>query len=34
MLESMAAGTPVAAYPVDGPLEVLGRPTEAVTAVS
>jgi glycosyltransferase involved in cell wall biosynthesis len=26
MLESMAAGTPVAAYPVDGPLEVLGKP--------
>lgn len=25
MLEAMAAGTPVAAYPVDGPLEVLGR---------
>jgi glycosyltransferase involved in cell wall biosynthesis len=25
MLESMAAGTPVAAYPVDGPLEVLGK---------
>ena len=24
MLESMASGTPVAAYPVDGPLEVLG----------
>lgn len=24
MLEAMAAGTPVAAYPVDGPLEVLG----------
>jgi glycosyltransferase involved in cell wall biosynthesis len=23
MLESMACGTPVAAYPVDGPLEVL-----------
>ena len=26
MLESMASGTPVAAYPVDGPLEVLGKP--------
>ena len=26
MLESMATGTPVAAYPVDGPLEVLGNP--------
>ncbi|MBA2961286.1 MULTISPECIES: glycosyltransferase family 4 protein [Ramlibacter] len=26
MVEAMAAGTPVAAYPVDGPLEVLGRP--------
>ncbi len=26
MLEAMAAGTPVAAYPVDGPLEVLGQP--------
>lgn len=25
MLEAMAAGTPVAAYPVDGPLEVLGQ---------
>ncbi len=25
MLEAMAVGTPVAAYPVDGPLEVLGR---------
>lgn len=25
MVEAMAAGTPVAAYPVDGPLEVLGR---------
>ena len=24
MLEAMASGTPVAAYPVDGPLEVLG----------
>lgn len=24
MLEAMSAGTPVAAYPVDGPLEVLG----------
>jgi glycosyltransferase involved in cell wall biosynthesis len=26
MLEAMACGTPVAAYPVDGPLEVLGAP--------
>lgn len=26
MLEAMATGTPVAAYPVDGPLEVLGSP--------
>lgn len=26
MLEAMACGTPVAAYPVDGPLEVLARP--------
>ncbi len=26
MLEAMATGTPVAAYPVDGPLEVLGQP--------
>lgn len=25
MLESMACGTPVAAYPVDGPIEVLGQ---------
>jgi glycosyltransferase involved in cell wall biosynthesis len=25
MLEAMASGTPVAAYPVDGPLEVLGQ---------
>jgi glycosyltransferase involved in cell wall biosynthesis len=25
MLEAMATGTPVAAYPADGPLEVLGR---------
>jgi len=25
MVEAMASGTPVAAYPVDGPLEVLGR---------
>lgn len=25
MLEAMAAGTPVAAFPVDGPLEVLGK---------
>lgn len=27
MLESMACGTPVAAYPVYGPLEVVGQPT-------
>lgn len=26
MLESMASGTPVAAYPVEGPLEVVGNP--------
>ena len=26
MVEAMATGTPVAAYPVDGPLEVLGKP--------
>lgn len=26
MLEAMASGTPVAAYPVDGPLEVVGSP--------
>jgi glycosyltransferase involved in cell wall biosynthesis len=26
MLEAMACGTPVAAYPVDGPLEVLSTP--------
>jgi glycosyltransferase involved in cell wall biosynthesis len=25
MLEAMACGTPVAAYPVDGPLEVVGE---------
>ena len=25
MLESMACSTPVAVYPVDGPLEVLGQ---------
>ncbi|MFM9879300.1 MAG: glycosyltransferase family 4 protein [Burkholderiaceae bacterium] len=29
MLEAMACGTPVAAYPVDGPLEVLGKPGSA-----
>ena len=28
MLEAMASGTPVAAYPVDGPLEVLGDSPE------
>lgn len=27
MLEAMACGTPVAAYPVDGPLQVLGQPS-------
>jgi glycosyltransferase involved in cell wall biosynthesis len=26
MLEAMSTGTPVAAFPVDGPLEVLGKP--------
>jgi glycosyltransferase involved in cell wall biosynthesis len=26
MVEALACGTPVAAFPVDGPLEVLGRP--------
>lgn len=29
MLEAMACGTPVAAYPVNGPLEVLGPPGRA-----
>ena len=29
MVEAMACGTPVAAYPVDGPLEVLGRCDES-----
>ena len=29
MLEAMATGTPVAAYPVDGPLEVLGKAGDA-----
>ena len=29
MVEAMACGTPVAAFPVDGPLEVLGRKDEA-----
>jgi glycosyltransferase involved in cell wall biosynthesis len=28
MVEAMACGTPVAAFPVDGPLEVLGRHDE------
>ncbi|HXE47322.1 MAG TPA: glycosyltransferase family 1 protein [Ramlibacter sp.] len=28
MVEAMSTGTPVAAYPADGPLEVLGRRTE------
>jgi glycosyltransferase involved in cell wall biosynthesis len=30
MLEAMACGTPVAAYPVDGPLQVLGADTVGV----
>ena len=30
MLEAMATGTPVAAYPVDGPLQVLGQDTGQV----
>ena len=30
MLEAMASGTPVAAYPVDGPLEVLGQASGTV----
>lgn len=30
MLEAMATGTPVAAYPVDGPLEVMGMLTAGV----
>jgi glycosyltransferase involved in cell wall biosynthesis len=30
MLEAMATGTPVAAYPVDGPLEVLGSEDKLV----
>jgi glycosyltransferase involved in cell wall biosynthesis len=30
MLEAMATGTPVAAYPVDGPLEVLGAEDQQV----
>lgn len=30
MLEAMACGTPVAAYPVDGPLEVLGNGLQGV----
>ena len=28
MLEAMACGTPVAAYPVEGPLEVVGAPAK------
>ncbi len=28
MLEAMASGTPVAAFPVEGPLEVLGNPVQ------
>jgi glycosyltransferase involved in cell wall biosynthesis len=28
MLEAMACGTPVAAYPVEGPLEVVGSPAQ------
>lgn len=31
MAEAMACGTPVAAYPVDGPLEVLSRPDHGGT---
>jgi len=31
MLEAMACGTPVAAYPVDGPREVLGNGHDQVT---
>lgn len=31
MVEALACGTPVAAFPVDGPLEVLGRPGRAGT---
>ena len=31
MLEAMATGTPVAAYPVDGPLEVLGAASAQAT---
>ena len=34
MLEAMATGTPVAAYPVDGPLEVLGTSGGAGNAVN
>jgi glycosyltransferase involved in cell wall biosynthesis len=30
MLEAMACGTPVAAYPVDGPLQVLGADDRGV----
>jgi glycosyltransferase involved in cell wall biosynthesis len=33
VLESLACGTPVAAYPVAGPLEVLGRAPEPVGAI-
>jgi glycosyltransferase involved in cell wall biosynthesis len=32
MVEAMACGTPVAAYPVDGPLEVLGEEAKAPAA--
>lgn len=28
MLEAMACGTPVAAYPVEGPIEVMGTPAQ------
>ena len=34
MLEAMASGTPVAAYPVDGPLEVLGKPDGRTSRVA
>lgn len=34
MLEAMACGTPVAAYPVEGPLEVLAHPTKPDAALS
>jgi glycosyltransferase involved in cell wall biosynthesis len=34
MVEAMACGTPVAAFPVDGPLEVLGEPTPSPDGAS